>query len=137
MLRRVIIAVLVLLALPGAAAAQASGGRAGGPAALPTARAIAPEDITGSYVAVVSEHWHLRMMVPPKGDTTLIPVNADDRCMPGPGGALTVAAAALADKQTGPSNFVADGATQASTPESYPFANAHFACSSSSTACRT
>jgi hypothetical protein len=42
-------------------------------------RAGALKDLTGYWVSVVAEHWHLRMMVPPKGDTTLLPVNAEAR----------------------------------------------------------
>jgi hypothetical protein len=54
--------------------AQGRGGRGAGPAGpAPTAKAIAPEDITGTYVSVVTEHWHLRMLMPPKGDVTMIP----------------------------------------------------------------
>src|SRR5689334_20872773 len=58
-----------------------AGGRAGGPP--PAAKAAAPEDITGTYVSVVSEHWHLRMFVPPKGDVTMLPVNAEARRVAG------------------------------------------------------
>ena len=28
---------------------------------------MAPKDLTGYWVSVVAEHWHLRMLVPPKG----------------------------------------------------------------------
>jgi hypothetical protein len=42
------------------------------PAAQPprTARQAAPIDLTGQWVAVVTEDWRFRMMTPPKGDTT-------------------------------------------------------------------
>lgn len=41
-------------------------GRAGGPP--PTARASAPIDLTGYWVAVINEDWRFRMVTPPKGD---------------------------------------------------------------------
>jgi hypothetical protein len=73
---------IVGLLLPAVASAQ---GRAGGAAAgpPPTAKAIAPEDITGTYVAVVTEHWHLRMLVPPKGEFAMLPLNAEARRIAG------------------------------------------------------
>ena len=39
----------------------------------------APKDLTGTWVSVVTEHWHLRMMVPPKGDFAMLPLNAEAR----------------------------------------------------------
>jgi hypothetical protein len=41
-------------------------GRAAGPP--PTAKAIAPIDLTGYWTAVVTEDWHVRMLMPSKGD---------------------------------------------------------------------
>ncbi len=71
--------VVTALAAPGTASAQGRG-RAGGPAAAaPTARAAALKDLTGYWVSVVTEHWHQRMQVPPKGDFTMVPVNAAAR----------------------------------------------------------
>ena len=75
------LALLVGLASPHVADAQAPGGRAGGPP--PTARAAAPKDLTGYWVAVVTEHWHLRMEMPPKGDFSMLPVNAEARRIAG------------------------------------------------------
>jgi hypothetical protein len=43
-------------------AAQGRGG------AVPTARAIAPIDLTGYWTAVVTEDWHVRMLTAPPGD---------------------------------------------------------------------
>jgi hypothetical protein len=43
------------------------------------ARASALQDLTGTWVSVVAEHWHLRMLVPPKGDFSMLPLNADAR----------------------------------------------------------
>ena len=53
---------VVVAVLPGSIHAQ---GRAGGP---PTARASAPIDLTGYWVAVVNEDWRFRMVTPAKGD---------------------------------------------------------------------
>ena len=70
------VALLAALSVPGADA-QGRGGRADGPPT--TARAAAPKDFTGYWVAVVTEHWHLRMEMPPKGDFSMLPVNAEAR----------------------------------------------------------
>lgn len=77
-------AVLALLALAGAgftsARVQAQGRGAGGAGQAPqSARAAAPKDLTGYWVAVVTEHWHLRMRMPPKGDYSMLPLNAAAR----------------------------------------------------------
>jgi hypothetical protein len=37
-------------------------------------RAVAPVDLTGDWVAVVTEDWRWRMVTPPKGDVSSIPV---------------------------------------------------------------
>ena len=59
------------------------GQRGGGPPAAPaqSGRAAAPEDLTGTWVSVVAEHWHLRMLVPPRGDVSMLPVNQSARKM--------------------------------------------------------
>jgi hypothetical protein len=44
-----------------------------------TARQAAPVDITGYWVAYVTEDWRFRMITPPKGDYTRVPLNADGR----------------------------------------------------------
>ena len=51
--------------------AQARGG-SGAPAAP---RAAAPIDLSGQWVAIVSEDWRWRMITPPKGDIVSIPLN--------------------------------------------------------------
>ena len=57
--------------------APAPGGRGGAPAGPPpTPRANAPIDITGYWVAVVTEDWRWRMVTPPKGDFSSVPLNA-------------------------------------------------------------
>jgi hypothetical protein len=60
-----------------AVGAQGRGRGAAGPP--PTGRAGAPKDLTGYWVSVVTEHWHLRMLVPPKGDYSMLPLNAQAR----------------------------------------------------------
>ena len=49
--------------------AQAPGGQS------PQARA--PIDLTGYWVSVITEEWRWRMMTPPKGDFSSIPLNAE------------------------------------------------------------
>jgi hypothetical protein len=70
--------VLVLgLAVPGSALAQAPApqGRGGAPAGAPqTAQASAPIDLTGKWVAVISEDWRHRMITPAKGDYASVPL---------------------------------------------------------------
>ena len=55
------------------ARAQRRGGQAAGPPASP--RAGAPIDLTGQWVAIISEDWRWRMITPPKGDIVSIPLN--------------------------------------------------------------
>jgi hypothetical protein len=59
------------------------GGRGGAAPAAPaqtvSGRAAAPRDFTGYWVSVVTEHWHLRMMVPPKGDYSMLPLTPEGR----------------------------------------------------------
>ncbi len=74
------IAVIVALLVPGVVFAQGRGGGGqGGGAPQQTGRAGAIKDLTGYWVSVIAEHWHLRMMVPPKGDFTMLPVNPEAR----------------------------------------------------------
>jgi len=42
-------------------------------------RAGAPFDMTGYWVSVVTEDWMWRMVTPPKGDVTSLPVNPEGR----------------------------------------------------------
>jgi hypothetical protein len=52
-------------------------GRGGAPPQ--TARQAAPVDLTGTWVSIVSEDWRWRMVTPPKGDVSSIPVNGEAR----------------------------------------------------------
>jgi hypothetical protein len=55
-------------------------GRAGGPQGPPPApRDVAPVDLTGTWVSIVTEDWRWRMVTPPRGDVASIPVNAEGR----------------------------------------------------------
>jgi hypothetical protein len=68
----------VLLAaacLLGAGAPASAQGRGGQPGPPPTARAAAVVDLTGYWVALVTEDWRYRMVTPAKGDYTGVPMN--------------------------------------------------------------
>src|SRR5215471_19919027 len=41
----------------------------------PTPRAAAPIDLTGYWVSIVNEDWRWRMVTPPKGDYSSVPLN--------------------------------------------------------------
>src|SRR5215831_21098948 len=72
--------VLLLLSALALIAAQPRHARAqarGGAAELSTPRAAAPVDLTGQWVAVISEDWRWRMITPPKGDIVSIPLNLE------------------------------------------------------------
>ena len=69
--RSLAIAIALISLLPGSAGAQARGARGG----TGSARAEAPIDLTGQWVAVISEDWRWRMITPPKGDIVSIPLS--------------------------------------------------------------
>src|SRR5215469_6250697 len=75
------VAVLAFAAAFSGIEAQGQGSQAGQLAAgaQATARASAPKDFTGYWVSVVSEQWHLRMLMPPKGEYAMLPLNAQAR----------------------------------------------------------
>ena len=59
----------------GGGAAKGGGGKAGAPKAAPaTAKSQAPIDLTGTWVALVTEDWLYRMVTPAKGDVASVPV---------------------------------------------------------------
>lgn len=60
-------------------AAPAGRGAGQPPAAAATGRTQAPYDITGYWVALVTDDWRYRMLTPPKGNADYIPVNAEAR----------------------------------------------------------
>jgi hypothetical protein len=57
------------------AAGRGRGGR--GPALSP--KQAAPIDMTGYWVSVVTEDWRFRMVTPPKGNYSGVPLNAEGR----------------------------------------------------------
>ena len=73
------VAALVLFAEPSALHAQRGRGGAGQPAAGRGARGTAPSDLTGYWVAVVTEDWRYRMITPPKGEYGGVPISAEGR----------------------------------------------------------
>ena len=48
-------------------------------AQAPSPSASAPIDVTGYWVAVVTEDWRWRMVTPPRGDVASIPINDEGR----------------------------------------------------------
>lgn len=73
---RVLTAIAVALTLSAVGLGAQQGARGGPP---PTPRAQAPVDLTGDWVSIVTEDWRWRMMTPPKGDVSSIPVTAEAR----------------------------------------------------------
>jgi hypothetical protein len=73
------VAATLALAIPaGIYAQQGRGGR--GPAGPPpAAKEAAPEDLTGYWVAVVTEDWRFRMVTPAKGDYASVPISPEGR----------------------------------------------------------
>src|ERR1700746_2384529 len=67
---------LSLLFLPAFAHAQRGGGQRGSP---PAAKTIAPIDLTGYWVSIVTEDWRWRMVTPPKGDYASVPLSQAGR----------------------------------------------------------
>ena len=63
--------VLAILLMTAAVGAQSRATQA----PVSTARADAPIDLTGQWVAIISEDWRWRMITPPKGDIVSIPLN--------------------------------------------------------------
>ena len=72
---RTLISMLMLAALAAPSAALAQRGRGAGPGAAPqTPRAAAAVDLTGYWVAVVTEDWRYRMVTPAQGDYQGVPL---------------------------------------------------------------
>jgi len=72
-------ATLVLLSSLAVLPPAAGQGRGASAGATSTAKASAPIDLTGYWVALVSEDWRLRMVTPPKGDYTRVPLTEPAR----------------------------------------------------------
>jgi hypothetical protein len=71
------------IASPAVAAAQQTAGvtapPGSAPAAAPAANQAAPIDLTGYWVSIVTEEWRWRMLTPPKGDYSSVPLNQEGR----------------------------------------------------------
>jgi hypothetical protein len=59
--------------------ASAPGQRGVPPQPPASPRAAAPVDLTGYWVSLITEDWRFRMVTPPKGDVTGVPLNAAAR----------------------------------------------------------
>ena len=70
---------LIALAMPLVALAQAPPGRGGPPAPPKTPKDAAPVDLTGYWVSVVTEDWRWRMVTPIKGDFASVPLTPEGR----------------------------------------------------------
>ena len=75
---RFLVLAVLLIASPLYAQAPA-GGRGGRGAPPPPAKTAAPIDLTGNWVAVISEDWRWRMVTPAKGDYQSVPINMEGR----------------------------------------------------------
>jgi hypothetical protein len=60
-------------------AAQGAQAQGRGQAAPPSPQAAAPIDLTGYWVSIVTEDWRWRMVTPPKGDYSSVPLSAEGR----------------------------------------------------------
>ena len=75
----IVVGALVLTAsAPVAGQSAGQAGRGGAGRSTP-AKAAAPIDLTGYWVAIVSEDWRWRMVTPAKGDYASIPINLEAR----------------------------------------------------------
>jgi len=74
--RRLLIAALAAAAML-AKPAHVQGQNRGAPPAPPTAKASAPIDLTGYWVAFVNEDWRYRMVTPAKGDYRGVPITRE------------------------------------------------------------
>lgn len=69
---------LLAVCLAAAMSIYAQGGRGGGNAAPPAAKASAPVDLTGYWVSMIVDEWRFRV-TPQKGDVLYLPINAAAR----------------------------------------------------------
>jgi len=72
---------LLALALPLIPLEDARAQARGRAAAPESPRSMAPIDLTGQWVAIISEDWRWRMITPPKGDIVSIPLNLQGQHM--------------------------------------------------------
>ena len=74
---RIALAVAIALVAGLGAAAQQPPGPAPQPPQTP--KTMAPIDLTGNWVSVVTEDWRWRMLTPPKGDYASVPISDEGR----------------------------------------------------------
>ncbi len=66
---------LLLILMVCVSASAQRGGRGGPPPPPPTPKAGAPIDVTGYWVALITEDWRYRQFTAPKGDFISVPLN--------------------------------------------------------------
>jgi hypothetical protein len=88
--------------LVGAAAQQTPAA----PEAPRTPRSVAPIDLTGYWVSIVTEDWRWRMMTPSKGDYASVPINDEGRRVADTWNLAKDEAAGLACRPYGVGNIV-------------------------------
>ena len=76
-MRRALCVVGVVMLL-GSAVARVEAQR-GNPQPPPSPRAAAPIDLTGYWVAIVTQNWRWRMVTPPRGDYTGVQMTPEAR----------------------------------------------------------
>jgi hypothetical protein len=77
MTHRSLLAVALLFAIAVGAQAQGRGGRGG--QATASAQSVAPIDMTGYWVSLITDNWTYRVITPPKGDYLYLPLNPEAR----------------------------------------------------------
>jgi len=53
------------------------GAQASPPPALPSPKAVAPIDLTGTWVSIITEDWRYRMVMPARGDYASVPTTPE------------------------------------------------------------
>ena len=71
------VAIFAITIAIGRSDVEGQGRRGGGPPQ--TAKEAAPADLSGTWVSIVTEDWRWRMVTPPKGDVSSVPVSAEGR----------------------------------------------------------
>ena len=69
--------IVLSIMLPATYAQQRGARGAGGPPQTP--KAMAPIDLTGTWVPLITEDWRVRMVTPKKGDYESVPISAEGR----------------------------------------------------------
>src|SRR5687768_14167277 len=75
--RAALLGALGFVFMSGALHGQGQPGRQGG--SNPSPRDLAPLDLTGYWVSVVTEDWRYRMVLPARGDYDSVPLNTEGR----------------------------------------------------------